>query len=184
MKTRLLPLLILYSTFLFASSPEDDFFRKSRQTNQTGMVVLGSWALANMAVGAFGMSRSTGANKHFHQMNLAWNAVNLGIAGYALWNFSQQDITSMPLSDLTNDHLRIKKLYLVNAGLDVLYIAAGAYMIHRSDKGGRRPEMLRGFGRSVLLQGGFLLVFDAAMYLLQQNNERMFPGVITAAIAL
>ncbi len=117
-------------------------------------------------------------------MNLAWNAVNLGIAGYAMWNFSQQDIFAMPLPDLADDHLRIKKLYLINEGLDVLYIAAGAYMIHRSGKASRRPDMLRGFGRSVALQGGLLLVFDAAMYLLQQNNERMFPGVIMATVAL
>ncbi|MBK9291435.1 MAG: hypothetical protein IPM52_07395 [Bacteroidetes bacterium] len=180
-----LPLLfVLISTGLYAGSPELDFFEKSRRTNQTGMVVLGSWAVANMTVGAIGMRRSEGATRYFHQMNLAWNVVNLGIAGYAMWNFSQQDLASVPFQELADEHLRIKKLYLVNAGLDVLYMAAGTYMWHRSSKAEKRADMLKGFGRAIVLQGGFLLVFDGAMYLLQQHNEHMFPGVIRAVISL
>ncbi|HMM11948.1 MAG TPA: hypothetical protein PKE03_07640 [Bacteroidales bacterium] len=184
MKSIFLPFFLLLPLWLVAQSPETDFFRKSLHTNQTGMYVLGSWAIANMAIGAVGMARTEGSAKHFHQMNLAWNVVNLGIAGYALWNFSQQDISSTPFPELADEHLRIKRLYLINAGLDVFYVAAGAYLWHRSAKAEKRPELLRGFGRAVVLQGGFLLVFDAAMYLLQQGNENKFPGLISAVIAL
>lgn len=185
MKNLLILFLILTPAFLLASSPEEDFLRKSRQTNINGMYVLGSWAIANIAIGGVGMSRTEGQTRHFHQMNLAWNAVNLGIAGIAMWNFAQHDISAMPFPELANDHLRTKRLYLINAGLDVLYVAAGAYMWHRSQQtGAKRPQMLEGFGKAVVLQGGFLLVFDAAMYLLQQRNEKMFPGVISAVIAL
>ncbi len=185
MKNLLFGILLIVPSFLLASSPENDFFRKSRQTNITGMYVLGSWAIANMAIGAVGMSRTEGQTRHFHQMNLAWNAVNLGIAGFALWNFAQQDINTMPLPELADDHLRTKRLYLINAGLDLLYVAAGAYMWHRSQQAGaKRPQLMEGFGKAIVLQGSFLLVFDAAMYLLQQHNEKMFPGVISAVIAL
>jgi hypothetical protein len=80
--------------------------------------------------------------------------------------------------------MRIKRLYPINAGPYITYIAAGAYMWHRTAKASPRAEMFNGFGEAVLLQGGLLLVFDAAMYLLQQGNERMFSGVIRAVIAL
>lgn len=57
-----------------------------------------------------------------------------------------------PLADL--DHL--KRILLINAGLDVLYVAAGVFMLSRSS------AAVRGAGLAVLIQAVFLLIFDAA----------------------
>ena len=54
---------------------------KRLQLNQNGMKILGGWAAGNIVTGGIGMSKSYGSVKYFHQMNLAWNGVNLAIAG-------------------------------------------------------------------------------------------------------
>jgi hypothetical protein len=51
---------------------------------------------------------------------------------------------------------RLQRLLRLNAGLDVLYVAAGVALI----VAWRSPEGL-GHGLGVLIQGGFLLAFDA-----------------------
>jgi hypothetical protein len=41
-----------------------------------------------LAIGGVGIMQTKGATYHFIQMNFAWNVVNMGIASYAIWNFS------------------------------------------------------------------------------------------------
>ncbi len=51
------------------------------------------------------------------------------------------------------DPARLRRVLLVNAGLDVGYLAVGAALVRRA--------RWRGDGWAVLVQGGFLLVLDA-----------------------
>lgn len=150
-----------------------DFFAQSMQLNRTGMYVLGSWALLNLSSGAYGWATQTGHQKYFWQMNTAWNVVNAGIAGYALYSFSQMDLTSMADAEMWQSHRQIKRLYLINAGIDLLYIGTGAWLIHLAGKNEKRHDIYKGYGQSIILQGGFLLVFDLAMYGLQARMEKV-----------
>jgi hypothetical protein len=50
----------------------------------------------------------------------------------------------------------LKMILWANAGLDVLYVLGGAW-VARSDKG---DGVRRGHGLGIMLQGGFLFVFD------------------------
>ena len=54
----------------------------------------------------------------------------------------------------TPEPARLRRVLLVNAGLDVGYLAAGAALV-------RRPRW-RGDGLAVLVQGAFLLALDTA----------------------
>lgn len=162
--------LLLAGSTAFAQDAQE-FFRISQQTNKAGMFVLGSWALANISSGAYGWNRFDGSKKYFYQMNLMWNAVNLGIAGVALYSFSLADPASMSAAEMMRVHLRSENLFLINAGLDILYIGGGIYMKHLADKGHKKEEMLRGYGNSVILQGGFLMAFDLAMYFIQRQHR-------------
>jgi hypothetical protein len=149
-------------------------WRLDRQ--KTGMLILGGWAVGNMAVGAALTSRQTGSAKYFHQMNLAWNSVNLGIAALGYWGASKSDPAAMDLFQSIQEHHKIQKILLFNAGLDVAYLMGGAYLIERSKRTEKIPERLKGFGQSILLQGGFLLVFDIAQYAaLATGNEKLKP---------
>ena len=82
-------------------------------------------------------------------MNAGWNVVNVALATPAL-------IKPKPV-----DPKRMAKLFWINAGLDVGYMAAGLWMSQRGQATGN-PQ-LTGWGQSVLLQGGFLFAFDSAM---------------------
>ena len=58
---------------------------------------------------------------------------------------------------------RLRRVLLVNAALDVGYVAAGALLVARTpDLGGRlTPEQARGHGVAVVVQGLALFVLDA-----------------------
>ncbi|MEO7328160.1 MAG: hypothetical protein ABI193_06260, partial [Minicystis sp.] len=56
--------------------------------------------------------------------------------------------------------------FAVNAGLDMLYISAGALLFRST------TPMLRGFGAGVLAQGGFLLGFDSSSEMIYRFGGR------------
>jgi hypothetical protein len=184
MKIALIITLMLAAGITFGQDV-NDFYSISQQTNKTGMYVLGTWALTNIATGVYGWNRYDGSQKYFNQMNLMWNVVNLGIAGYALYSFSQSDPFTMTASEMLRDHVRKENLFLINAGLDVLYMGGGFYMRHLASQGHKRAEMLKGFGTSVILQGGFLMVFDLVMYIIQRQHRLSYdPGIFSVNFGL
>ena len=158
----------------FGQEDYNNFYRQSMKTNNTGMYVLGTWAVSNIAVSGIGWSRRSGSTKYFHQMNVFWNVVNLSIAGVALYNNHTTDILAMNPGEMMKEHVKIQKLYLINAGLDIGYIGTGLLLRHLSSKKPNRKNLFKGYGNSVILQGGFLLVFDAVMYLIQRNHRLDF----------
>jgi len=128
--------------------------------NRQGMMILGSWALLNLLIGTIGSFRTRGQVQAFHQMNAYWNLVNLGIAGYGFWQASQ---ISLPILfwEVISAQQQIEKVLLFNAALDLAYMAVGFFLVER----GLRLEKERwiGFGKSMLLQGAFLLLFDGIL---------------------
>lgn len=59
----------------------------------------------------------------------------------------------------------LRTVLLINAALDVVYVLGGAWVARR-DKG---DGVLRGHGVGIILQGGFLFVFDVLHALLIQD---------------
>lgn len=129
--------------------------------NQKGMMILGTWAIGNMVWGGIGASQTTGETKAFHQMNLYWNSVNLVIAGFGYWQATKET----PGTDFwatIEAQQGIEKVLLLNGALDLAYMAGGLYMKERGLR--KDNSKLIGFGKSVILQGAFLLAFDGVMY--------------------
>ena len=103
--------------------------------------VLGGWAAASVALGAaLSVPPST---RGFGRQTAAWGAVDGAIA----WAGARKRRTNGP-----TDPTRLRRVLLVNAGLDVGYLAAGAWAV--------RDGRWRGDGLAVLVQGAFLLVLD------------------------
>lgn len=172
MKKQILILLLLITALTVQSQGSfNEFFTTSQKNNKIGMYVLGGWAAANLTTGAIGWSKTTGSTKYFHQMNFFWNTVNLGIAGFSFYSASQLTPMRMTPQELMNTHLMYEKLYLINAGLDIAYIGSGFLLKRLSTSNTKRPDQLKGYGNSLLLQGGFLFAFDAVMYFLQHNHR-------------
>jgi len=133
--------------------------------NKQGMLILGSWAVLNLLLGSIASFRTRGQSQAFHQMNAYWNVVNLGIAVFGFWQASQ--VAVLNFWEVLVAQQEIEKILLANAALDFGYIALGLYLIER----GRRTEKDKwlGFGKSIVLQGAFLLLFDVILYGFQQQ---------------
>lgn len=137
--------------------------------NKKGMLVLSGWALANMAVGGYGFFKTGGSTKYFHQMNAAWNVVNLTIGAFALQQYLQADPAAFSFSQSIEEAKSMENILLLNIGLDVGYIAAGAFLWERGIR--KDNNRLLGYGPSLILQGGFLLVFDAILYGINRSHN-------------
>lgn len=155
-------------------SSELDLYNSHRiDLNKTGMLVLSGWALGNIALGSYGYFRTGGKNKYFHQMNAAWNLVNLSIGAFAYYNYLHADPSSFSLAESMREAQSMENILLLNIGLDVGYIATGAFLWERGIR--KDNDRLLGYGPSLILQGGFLLVFDAILYGLNRtHNEKLF----------
>lgn len=175
---RLFVVLILLLAVLPMYGQEEyrEFYTESLQTTNTGMYILGGWAITNIATGAYGWSHYEGDTKYFHQMNLFWNTVNLSIAGYAIYSNYMLDISAMSPDELMDKHLSTEKLLLINAALDVGYIGAGFFMKHLSGRIEKYSDLLKGYGNSVILQGGFLFLFDIVLYRILSSQRNDFMG--------
>lgn len=77
----------------------------------------------------------------------------------------------------------MQKILLFNAGLDVGYMLGGVYLLERGKREVKNAERLRGFGRSILLQGAFLFVFDLSLHtVLSSDNPKLKPLLTQSSI--
>lgn len=167
-------LLFLMVGLVEGQSDYADHYGRNLEINNVGMAVLGSWALVNMSIGAYGWSQNTGQRAYFHQMNVFWNAVNLSIAGFALYSNLTADYTLLSGEELLEKQYKIQRLYLINAAVDVGYVSVGFLLKHLATKYPKNELRLRGYGNSIILQGSFLFVFDLLMYGVLQSHRAEF----------
>ena len=157
-------------------TPFNEFNMERDRISKNSMLVLGGWSIANMVAGGIGMATTPGKSEanYFHQMNLAWNVVNLGIAVTAY--FGARKRMRLPYNlDIPNTfeaQRKVGAIYLINFGLDFLYAGGGLWMWEhgRSNSLDKNSEMLQGYGTSLILQGGFLLVYDLANYMVHARH--------------
>jgi hypothetical protein len=134
-----------------------------------GLAVLSAWALLNL-IGSGYMVRSADrrtAAYYFHGMNVSWGAINAALACWGILNLHFRVPAGLGLAELFRTQLYYENLFLFNTGLDVAYVMTGSYLqALAAAPQQRQPVRLLGFGQALWLQGGFLLAFDAAMWLL------------------
>ncbi|WP_232822401.1 DUF6992 family protein [Thermus sediminis] len=100
------------------------------------------WALLSLGAGVFGLWWARAPFfRAFWFMTGAWGLVDGAIA-FAAWLGGGAEREAL------------RRLLLLNAGLDLGYLALGLFLLSR------REARLRGFGAAILVQGGFLLLFD------------------------
>jgi hypothetical protein len=176
-KSALLLVIFLFAAPLFAQEiPGLYQFNQTRLNyNQTGMLILGSWSIGNMVWGGIGMSQGVGEVKAFHQMNLYWNTVNLAIAGFGYWQ-ATKEVPGTDFWATLEAQQSIEKVLLFNTALDLGYIGGGFYLKERGLR--TNNSRLVGFGKSVILQGAFLMAFDAVMVGYHQAHAGELPVLI------
>lgn len=147
-----------------------DFEMERLDRNKKGMLVLSGWAAANLISGSIGWATAKGPDKYFFQMNTFWNVVNmgLGVAGYL--SSVNADPSGMTHSEILKGYNSMQNIFIFNAGLDIAYMAAGLYLMERSKNAIKNNDLLKGYGSSLILQGGFLFAFDLIMFLAQKSH--------------
>jgi hypothetical protein len=139
---------------------------KFYKTQENAMKILGGWSLINIASSPFLKTTSIESWPHFHQMNFNWNLVNISIAGFGYLGIKKRKEKYWSLSSLETEQNKLKKSLALNMGLDACYIIAGCLLKNRVEKLSTQDQARNiGFGNSLMLQGGFLLAFDAVFVL-------------------
>ena len=107
-------------------------------------------------------------------MNVMWNTVNISLAlpGYLK---AKRGGKELALMEMIKEQKKTETIFLVNNVLDLGYIATGVWMRNEAPSQAGRADMFKGYGNSLILQGSFLLAFDAYAYYLHSNHGKRFP---------
>ena len=167
--------IIILIVYTFSSNSAvcqlQDFNTQRYKTDQKLMLSLGSWASMNIVGSGIGWARSNSEeNKYFHHMNVMWNLVNLGLAipGYIK---AKQDNSVTSVYQILEAQRKTETVFLVNAGIDLAYIGSGLLLRSRAPNAEKSSQFM-GYGNSMILQGGFLLLFDWIAYSLHRKNAK------------
>ena len=138
---------------------------KRIKVNKTGMQILGAWGIVNIADGGIGyFTAKQDEWKYFHKMNAVWGVVNTGIAALGLVNGRREQAEKINAMTAYERYKASKKIYLINSGLDVLYMATGLGLTRYAETTKQNAAIFNGFGKSIVMQGAFLFIFDNFMY--------------------
>ncbi len=142
------------------------------QTNKRGMTILSTWGTVNTVAGGVGyFTANTQEWKAFHSMNAIWGITNLGLGLMGRYGVKRELAADYSCGELLHRYEADKRLFLINGGLDFLYIGTGVFLKEQA-KTRTNPATWNGFGNSILIQGIFLLGFDATMYFSHQSKDK------------
>ncbi len=159
--------VVLFFTINFSLAQDSSSIHYSFYKNQqNAMKILGSWSTLNIISTPLLKTRSIESWSNFHQMNFNWNLVNAGIAGIGYMGVKKRKEKYWSLSTIENERIKLKKSLAINMGLDVCYMIVGGVLKNRLGKLSIQDQARNiGFGNSLILQGGFLFVFDCVFLL-------------------
>ncbi len=98
---------------------------------------------------------------------LVWGVIDAAIAGVGLLQLRRKrgkPDGNLPKT-LQREARSLRRLLLINAGLDVLYVIGGVLVLITFT-----TEFAHGNGVGIIVQGGFLLLFDTFYALRVQRN--------------
>jgi len=152
-----------------------DYNTERLKLDQNLMIGLTSWSLANVAVSAYGWAKTDNEAMYFHQMNVMWCGVNLALAIPGYFKARKTDPRSFSFAQTWKEQIKTEKIFLFNTALDLVYMGSGLLLKQRAQLDDINYHRYRGFGNSLLLQGGFLFLFDLTATLLhtKHRNEKL-----------
>lgn len=141
--------------------------QERNEANRGAMMVLNTWAAGNIAEGLSGWATAKDPEwRAFHQMNFLWNLVNLGLGVNGVIQ-TYSDPRAMDLTASRKASADTQISYLVNFGLDFVYMTVAAILVGVGIK--HDIPLLRGWGKSILIQAAFLALFDVALYFMNSS---------------
>ena len=170
--------VLLISFFLAGNVSAQQNFNDSiansrNNITEKAMITLGSWAAVNIASGFIVAGQTQGETKYFWQMNAYWNLINGGLAIMGYMNVRKAMARKHGLAENESAQLSMEKLYAFNFGLDLAYIATGFYLREKGTNttNQKSRDQFTGYGTSIIVQGGFLLIMDGIVLSLHHKNS-------------
>ena len=90
-------------------------------------------------------------------MNFSWNLLNVGIASLGHIIVNRDSKKPWDMKTLHNKKKKAEKSIIINMGLDLAYMVTGLLLKNNNSE----YSMNKGYGNSLILQGGYLLFYDA-----------------------
>jgi hypothetical protein len=150
------------------------FKRRYYDINKAHAITLTSWSAVNIiGSGSLALTQS-GQAKHFNTMNASWGLINGTISTFMLLNLKKEKNAGYSLyEDMERQH-KLEKILLLNTGLDAAYMLGGVALNYYGQlpQNANRADRLQGFGKSIIIQGGFLLLQDVVFYALHAKNRK------------
>jgi hypothetical protein len=162
-------LICVFPLILHAQNLQQ-FNERKNKIDKNLMLGLGSWATLNFIGSGIGWATAQQEEiKSFHQMNVLWNTINIGLAipGYLKAKKNNTDLT---LSESLSNQHKTEKIFLFNTGLDFAYITSGFLLRSMANDYPNRHDQFNGFGSSLILQGSFLMIFDLTAFLIHMKH--------------
>ena len=106
-------------------------------------------------------------------MNACWNLVNGGLAVMGYLRARKAMARKYGYAENESEQQSIEKLYAFNFGLDLAYMATGFFLREKgmNTTNMKSRDQLMGYGTSIIVQGGFLLLMDGIVLSLHHKNS-------------
>ena len=173
-----------FHTLIFGQAPLHHFNEKRNTLEKNSMLLLSSWASANIISGSIGWFATAGESAYFHQMNAGWNLVNLGLGISGYLRAKNEDYSNYDLQKSLTAQRRVNNAFLFNTALNGTYMTLGLLLKERAINSPDQAFMLNGYGNALVLQGGFLLLFDATNLILHNRNRKRRLDPVTLNLSI
>lgn len=160
--------LLIFSLLLsFSANGQDSiqFQKRLFKVQQQSTLVLSGWSVLNVGISSLctkNLFNPVTSSDFFHSGNFNWNQINIGIAGIGYYSLYRSSKKNWTIPELNLRKKRLERGLIFNLALDVIYIASGVllkYAINPNDT--INYPSFQGGGNSLIVQGGFLLIFDS-----------------------
>ena len=151
----------------FSANGQDSiqFQKRLFKVQQQSTIVLSGWSILNIGISPLctkNLFNPVTSSDHFHLSNFNWNLFNAGFAGLSHYSVYTNSQKTWSISELNKRKKRLERALAFNVALDFIYIASGLLLKHATSPNDLvNYPAFHGGGNSLILQGGFLLVYDS-----------------------
>ena len=158
-------ILSLFISFSANGQDSIQFQKRLFKVQQQSTIVLSGWSILNIGISPLcskNLFNPVTSNEHFHLSNFNWNLFNAGFAGLSHYSVYTNSQKTWSIPELNKRKKRLERTLGINIALDLIYITSGLLL-----KQATNPNDLvnypafKGGGNSLILQGGFLLLYDS-----------------------
>lgn len=129
------------------------------------------WATLNVGGGLWMQQQRNKFWRGVAMQSISWGAINAGIAIVGSWvarlRYNNQ-ATPYHREVTAREERNLRRALWINAGLDVGYVLGGLLLVWTR---GTRDRLMRGNGWGIVIQGGFLLIFDVVHALIMSADD-------------